>query len=219
MGVKELSQVFVERQIREEINQKEKNEKCGYKNIKVIFDWIAAFLGLIFFLPILALFSILIKIESRGPVFYTQERVGLNGEIFLIYKLRSMFVNAEEQGPQWAKKNDTRITRVGMFIRKTRIDEIPQFINILKGEMSLIGPRPERPFFTQQFNNEIPGFNERIKVKPGLTGWAQVNGGYEINPKEKLELDLFYINNVSLYLDFHILIKTFNVIVTGNGAR
>jgi lipopolysaccharide/colanic/teichoic acid biosynthesis glycosyltransferase len=162
---------------------------------------------------------IAIKLESPGPVFYKQERVGLNGKRFEIIKLRSMRTDAEKNGPQWAAKNDPRVTRVGKFIRKTRIDELPQLINILRGDMSLIGPRPERPVFTEKFDKEIPGFKKRLLVKPGLTGWAQVNGGYEMTPAEKFELDMFYIQNQSFKMDMQILFRTVWVVVSGNGAR
>ena len=122
-------------------------------------------------------------------------------------------------GHKWASKNDTRITKVGRFIRKTRIDELPQIINVIKGEMSIIGPRPERPEFINEFLKDIPNFNERLAVRPGITGWAQVNGGYELTPKDKLVYDLFYINHESIKLDFLILLKTIKVMVTGNGSR
>lgn len=130
-----------------------------------------------------------------------------------------MGVDAEKNGAQWAQKNDPRVTKVGAFIRKTRIDELPQLWNILIGEMSLVGPRPERPLFTAQFNEEIPGFIDRLKVTPGLTGWAQINGGYDISPEEKINLDRYYINNQSYWLDIKIVLKTVKVCVTGNGAR
>lgn len=130
-----------------------------------------------------------------------------------------MYIDAEKNGAQWAKKNDARVTKIGAFIRRTRIDEIPQLINMLKGDMSLVGPRPERPIFTEQFNKEIPGFKNRIVVKPGITGWAQVNGGYDISPKEKLEFDIYYIKNLSLFMDVKIIFKTIKVIFTGEGAR
>lgn len=190
-----------------------------YPFFKRIFDIIFSSVGLILSIPIIAFFGMLIKLESEGPIFYRQERVGLNGKYFYITKLRSMKTDAEKNGAQWAKKNDPRVTKVGKFIRKTRIDELPQLWNVLKGDMSLIGPRPERPMFTAQFNEEIPDFVERLKVKPGLTGWAQVNGGYEITPKEKLKYDLYYIENMNLLLDIKILLLTIKVVLTGNGAR
>ena len=153
----------------------------------VIFDFyqrvlniLLSLIGLAIGIPLIIIFGIRIKIEDNGPITYKQERLGKGGKRFYIYKLRSMRTDAEKFGAQWAEKDDPRITKVGRFIRKTRIDEIPQLFNILKGDMSLIGPRPERPQFTEQFNREIPGFINRLAVKPGLTGWAQVNGGYDM---------------------------------------
>ncbi|MCC0631266.1 MULTISPECIES: sugar transferase [Clostridioides] len=184
-----------------------------------VMDLVLSILGLVVGLPLIAIFGILIKIEDKGPITYKQERLGKCGRRFYIYKLRSMRTDAEKFGAQWAEKDDPRITKVGKFIRKTRIDEIPQLFNILKGDMGLIGPRPERPNFTVQFNEEIPGFINRLAIKPGLTGWAQVNGGYEITPEEKLKEDIYYIKNRSILLDFKILFKTVKVVLTGDGAR
>ena len=130
-----------------------------------------------------------------------------------------MYSDAEKDGYQWAMKNDVRITKVGHFIRKTRIDELPQLLNILKGDMAFIGPRPERPEFIEKFLQDIPDFNDRIVIKPGITGWAQVNGGYELTPKEKLVFDKYYIEHESLYLDTLILLKTIQVVFTGYGSR
>ena len=182
-------------------------------------DIVSSVIGLIIGLPFVLIFGVLIKIEDRGPVFYKQERLGKDGKCFNIYKLRSMRIDAEKNGAQWAQKNDPRITKVGNFIRKTRIDEIPQLLNILKGDMGLIGPRPERPDLTYQFYEEIPGFINRLVVKPGLTGWAQVNGGYEISPQEKLVWDLDYIKNRSILMDIKIILRTVKVVITGEGAR
>ncbi len=193
--------------------------KKRYLFLKRVLDIVIALIALVVAFPIIAFTSILIKLESKGPAFFTQERMGLNGKKFYIYKLRSMRVDAEKDGPQWASKNDSRVTRVGKFIRKTRIDELPQLINVLKGDMSIFGPRPERPVFVEQFSREIPGFEKRLLVKPGLSGWAQVNGGYDISPKEKLEYDLFYIQNMNMKLDFLIFVKTIKVLITGDGAR
>lgn len=184
-----------------------------------IMDLVLSIIGLVIGLPLIAIFGILIKIEDKGPITYKQERLGKCGRRFYIYKLRFMRTDAEKFGAQWAEKDDPRITKVGKFIRKTRIDEIPQLFNILKGDMGLIGPRPERPNFTVQFNEEIPGFINRLAIKPGLTGWAQVNGGYEITPEEKLKEDIYYIKNRSILLDFKILFKTVKVVLTGDGAR
>ncbi|WDU82059.1 exopolysaccharide biosynthesis polyprenyl glycosylphosphotransferase [Caloramator sp. Dgby_cultured_2] len=194
-------------------------ENNFYDYIKRILDIILSLIGLIIGLPFVIIFSILIIIESPGSPIYKQERVGKRGKIFTIYKLRSMYCDAEKNGPKWADKNDDRVTKIGKIIRKTRIDEIPQLINVLKGEMSIVGPRPERPMFTYQFDQEIPGFINRLKVKPGLTGWAQVNGGYEMTPAEKLEYDLYYIENRCLKLDLLIILKTIGVVLTGYGAR
>ena len=182
-------------------------------------DIALSFIGLLIGIPLVAIFGILIKIEDNGPITYKQERLGKGGKQFYIYKLRSMRTDAEKFGAQWAEKDDPRITKVGKFIRKTRIDEIPQLFNILKGDMSIIGPRPERPSFTLEFNKDIPGFINRLAIKPGLTGWAQVNGGYDITPKEKLIEDMYYIKNRSILLDLQILFKTVKVVLTGDGAR
>ena len=184
-----------------------------------VLDIILSVIGLLVGIPLMIIFGILIKIEDNGPITYKQERLGKGGKRFYIYKLRSMRTDAEKFGAQWAEKDDPRITKVGKFIRKTRIDEIPQLFNILKGDMSIIGPRPERPSFTEEFNQEIPGFIDRLAVKPGLTGWAQVNGGYEITPEEKLIEDIYYIKNRSILLDLKILFKTVKVVLTGDGAR
>ncbi|RSL29762.1 sugar transferase [Salibacterium salarium] len=191
----------------------------AYQHLKRFYDIVLSILGLIVAFPILIPFLIFIPLETPGNPFFSQERVGRNGKYFNLYKLRSMGINAEKNGAQWAQTNDPRVTKIGAFIRKTRIDEIPQLFNVLKGDMSLIGPRPERPVFTAQFNEEIPGFINRLSVKPGLTGWAQVNGGYDITPGEKFKLDLHYIKNQGLVMDIVILIKTVKVICTGSGAR
>lgn len=191
-----------------------------YKIYTRILDIISSLLGLFIGTPLVIIFGLLIKLEDGGPIFYKQERLGKDEKRFFIYKLRSMRVDAEKiGGAQWAQKNDPRITKVGNFIRKTRIDEIPQLVNILKGDMSLIGPRPERPELTYKFDEEIPGFLLRTKVKPGLTGLAQVNGGYEISPQEKLKWDIEYIKNRNILMDIKIIFATIRVVITGDGAR
>ncbi|MBC8630920.1 sugar transferase [[Eubacterium] tenue] len=204
-----------------EVNEdKFNNKKYFYEIYKRILDIISSLLGLIIGIPIMLVVAIIIKIEDNGPIFYTQERLGKGEKKFLVYKLRSMRVDAEKYGgAQWAQKNDPRITKIGTFIRKTRIDEIPQLFNILKGDMSLIGPRPERPELTYKFNEKIPGFIYRLSIKPGLTGLAQVNGGYDITPEEKLKWDIIYIKNRSIILDISIIFKTIKVVFTGEGAR
>lgn len=190
-----------------------------YENIKSSIEFIFSLLLLIIAVPICILACIAIYVELRVNPIYTQKRVGLNGKVFKIYKLRSMYIDAEKDGPKWASENDERITKVGRIIRKTRIDELPQLVNILKRDMSFIGPRPERPEFIKEFIKYIPDFNDRLLVKPGITGWAQVNGGYSLTPKEKLEFDKYYIKNRGFKLDLLILIKTIIVIFTRHGAR
>ncbi|MEG0416636.1 MAG: sugar transferase [Erysipelothrix sp.] len=197
-----------------------KNKGFGYQLCKRFFD---LFLTIVFFpiiFLIIIIFAIVIKIDSEGPAFYSQDRLGLNGKEFKVIKLRSMKVNAEAStGAVWAGKNDPRITKVGKFIRKTRVDELPQFFNVLLGQMSIVGPRPERKVFSDEFVKTIPNFEDRLSVKPGLTGLAQVSGGYEMSPSEKLTLDLEYINNFSFKQDLKIFFKTFGVLLTGDGAR
>ena len=190
-----------------------------YENIKSSIEFIFSLLLLIIVVPICILACIAIYVELRVNPIYTQKRVGLNGRVFKIYKLRSMYIDAEKDGPKWASENDERITKVGRIIRKTRIDELPQLVNILKRDMSFIGPRPERPEFITEFIKYIPDFNDRLLVKPGITGWAQVNGGYSLTPKEKLEFDKYYIKNRGFKLDLLVLIKTIIVIFTRHGAR
>ncbi len=176
---------------------------------------------LILGLPLWLLLAIAIRLESPGPVFYRQERMGKDGRLFNIVKFRSMVANAEKlTGPKWADKGDPRITRVGRFLRKWRLDEIPQFLNVLRGEMSIVGPRPERPFFVEQLRKEYPLYARRLRVQPGITGWAQVKGGYDTtieSVKEKLHYDLFYLENMSLKMDLKIILHTVYVMLAGRG--
>ena len=176
------------------------------------------FAGLILLIPML-LIGAAIKLDSSGPAIFRQERLGKDGKPFVIYKFRSMYLDAEDKGPQWANKVDWRCTRVGRVIRKTRLDELPQLWNIFKGDMSFVGPRPERPFFYDQFETYIHGFRNRLAVKPGLTGLAQVNGGYDLGPEEKIVYDMEYIRAMSVKLDLHCLLKTVRLIFTHEGAR
>ncbi len=190
--------------------------------IKRIMDVLISFLGLILATPIMIIASILIKLESRGPAFFSQKRVGLNDKEFTIYKLRSMRNDAEKNGAVWAKENDNRVTKLGRFIRKVRIDELPQLWNVLKGDMSLIGPRPERMVFVKELEEELPYYYIRHTVKPGLTGWAQINYPYGATKKdalEKLEYELYYIKNMSILFDIKIMLKTIGVMLFGQGAR
>lgn len=181
-----------------------------------------ALVGAILSLPIFLLTAILIKLESKGPVLYKQERVGQNGRTFRVIKFRSMRTDAEANGPVWAQSEDNRVTRVGRVIRKIRVDEIPQFWNILKGEMNFVGPRPERPHFVSQLADEIPFYEQRHLVPPGLTGWAQIKYPYGASvedARQKLQYDLYYIKNQSLVLDAIIMFETIKTILFGRGAR
>jgi len=187
---------------------------------KRIIDVIISGITLIFLSPLLLIVGIFVKLTSDGPVFYKQERVGKKGLIFVMYKFRSMVVNSEEYGPEWAGDNDPRITNFGKLLRKLYIDEIPQMFNVLKNEMSLIGPRPERPFFVEQLKKEIPYYYKRLSVKPGITGWAQIKHKYDTSVddvKSKIQFDFYYIENMSLKLDFKIMINTIIVILLMKG--
>jgi exopolysaccharide biosynthesis polyprenyl glycosylphosphotransferase len=191
------------------------------KKIKRILDIVISLLILILSLPVTVFTALAIKIDSKGPVFYKQDRSGLNGKVFKIIKFRSMIQDAESKsGPVWSSKDDPRITRVGGLIRKVRIDEFPQMWNVLKGDMSLVGPRPERPYFVEQLSKEIPLYKRRLKVRPGVTGWAQVKHKYDEtveDVKTKLRFDLFYIENMSLRNDLKILFRTIFVVLFGKG--
>jgi len=191
------------------------------KKLKRLMDIVLSSILLIVSFPVTFLFAIVIKLDSKGPIFYRQERMGLNGKVFKIVKFRTMVQNAEKgTGPVWSTKGDSRITKVGKFIRKVRIDEIPQCINVLKGDMSFVGPRPERPFFVEKLSKEIPLYKRRLKVRPGITGWAQVKHKYDEtidDVKMKLRYDLFYIENMSLRMDFKIIFRTIFVVLFGKG--
>jgi sugar transferase (PEP-CTERM system associated) len=180
-------------------------------------------LMLVFLFPLMVLTGIAIKMESRGPVLFAQDRVGEFGKIFTLFKFRSMRSDAErETGPVWAEEDDPRITRVGRIIRKLRIDELPQLLNVFKGDMSFVGPRPERPFFVEQLKENIPYYNERFSVKPGITGWAQIlypYGASEEDALEKLKYDLYYIKNMSIVMDLIVIFQTVKIVLLGRGSR
>lgn len=195
------------------------NSKIFYEFIKRLIDIVLCIIAATIAIPITVITCVFVVLESKGSPIYSQERLGKDEKPFILYKIRSMSFDAEKNGPQWADKNDGRVTKIGRFIRKTRIDELPQLYNILKGDMTIVGPRPERAVFTYEFEKNIPGFTNRLKVKPGLTGFAQVNGGYEMTPKEKLHWDLKYIEERNFRKDLKIILKTVLVIFTGHGAR
>lgn len=197
----------------------EPTDSVNYLFVKRFIDILASLAaGIVFAVPML-LIALAICIDSRGPVIFKQERLGQCGKPFIMYKFRSMYMDAEKYGPQWADRIDWRCTRVGRFLRKTRLDELPQLWNILRGDMSIVGPRPERAYFYEQFETYIHGFHNRLVVKPGLTGWAQINGGYDLKPEEKILFDMEYIENQSLELDMKCILKTVKLIFTHEGAR
>jgi sugar transferase (PEP-CTERM system associated) len=190
--------------------------------VKRVFDIVASIVLLTLTFPVILLFALIVKLDSKGPAFFKQERVGLFGQKFYLIKLRSMRVDAEKDGAKWAAKNDDRITRVGRFIRKVRIDELPQTWSVLKGEMSFVGPRPEVPKFVDDLQEEIRFYQERHMVKPGITGWAQINYPYGASiedSRKKLEYDLYYAKNYTPFLDFVILLQTVRVVLWPEGAR
>lgn len=195
-------------------------KKPIYCVLKRLMDFFASLIGiLLVWLPMIII-AIIIRCSSKGPAIYSQVRLGKNGKPFKLYKFRSMVVDAEASGAQWSKGDeDPRITKVGRFLRKTRLDELPQLFNILSGKMSLVGPRPEREIFYNEFEKYIHGFNQRLLVKPGLTGHAQVNGGYDLKPEEKILLDIEYIKKRSLWFDIKILFKTVLVVFNHKGAK
>ena len=191
--------------------------------LKRVVDFASALIGLILVAPVTALIALVIRFDSKGPVLYAQERVGRFGEVFKMYKFRSMLVDAEASGPVWAAgAEDPRVTPVGRFLRRTHLDELPQLLNVLAGHMSLVGPRPERPTFVEQLDREIPRYDERLLIKPGMTGLAQVHYRYDqtiADVKRKLRFDLLYVKRMCLLLDLRILAWTFLVVATGRGIR
>jgi exopolysaccharide biosynthesis polyprenyl glycosylphosphotransferase len=185
-----------------------------------MFDIVFSSMLLILFSPIVLLISLLIKLNSKGSIFYSQDRVGLDGNSFNVYKFRTMKTDAEKHtGPVWASQDDPRVTKVGKFLRRTSLDEIPQFINVLRGDMSVVGPRPERPHFVNQFKDVVPKYLDRHLLKTGITGWAQVNGLRGQAPiEERTKYDLYYIENWSLAFDIKIILKTIYSVMFGKDA-
>lgn len=190
-----------------------------YRFAKRAFDIISCSIALLICAIPMAAIAFRIKKDSPGPVFYKQERLGLNGKPITIVKFRSMYVDAEERGAQWALGDDPRVTPIGKKIRANRMDELPQFLSVIKGDLSLIGPRPERAVFNSEFEKYIHGFSQRMMVRPGITGLAQVNGGYDLLPEEKIVYDLDYIKNCSFSMDWGLIWKTISVLFSHEGAR
>lgn len=187
--------------------------------VKRLVDIIISAMGLLFLFIPMVVIGAMIRVDSKGPVIFSQERLGKNGKPFMMYKFRSMVLDAEVNGPKWADVDDQRCTKLGRKLRKSRIDELPQLFNILIGDMTIVGPRPERECFYIEFEKRIPGFKNRMVVRPGLTGHAQVNGGYSLGPEEKIVYDMEYIANRSLKMDIQCIWKTVRVIFSHEGAR
>ena len=202
-----------------EIAKPEVRQKKLYLAAKRVFDIVFSALGLLILAMPMTIIALVIVIESPGGAIFKQERLGKDGKPFTIYKFRSMYIDAERDGPRWAELEDERCTRIGAVLRKTRLDELPQLWNILKGDMSIVGPRPERAYFYEQFEKYIIGFSNRLVVTPGLTGYAQINGGYELEPEEKIVYDMEYIEKRSVLMDIKCLVKTVSLIFTHEGAR
>ena len=195
-------------------------KKNIYNFVKRVADILLAFLGIVIAAIPMLMIAVMIKLKMGGTVFYRQTRLGLNGKPFQIIKFRTMSIDAEVCGAQWSEgANDARITKLGVALRQYRLDELPQFFNVIAGSMSLVGPRPERPCFYEAFETYIHGFSQRLAVKPGITGLAQVNGGYSIRPEEKILHDIEYIKNRSLWLDFKILLKTVGIVLHHRDAK
>lgn len=194
-------------------------EKPVYQAVKRLFDVVVSALALLILGTPMLLLMPVIRADSPGPAIFRQERLGKGGKPFVIYKYRTMQMDAERDGPQWARAHDVRCTKLGRLLRRGHIDELPQLVNVLRGEMSLVGPRPERACFYQEFERYIRGFSQRLQVTPGITGWAQINGGYELLPEEKILFDMEYIRHRSVMFDIRCLLGTVRVVFRHDGAR
>ncbi len=208
------------------VQAEKKSVTLNYRLIYLTFfkrsmDLVLSVLFFITGMPFYFIFGLLIKLNSKGPVLFKQTRTGLENNSFILYKFRSMRFNAEaDTGPVWTEQDDSRITKLGRFLRRFRLDELPQLLNVIKGDMSLVGPRPERPFFVEKLMHEFPFYTHRLKVRPGITGWAQIKHPYDEqfeDVREKLRYDFYYIENVDFWMDLKIIFKTFRVMLSGNG--
>ena len=194
-------------------------KRLVFSFLKRFADIFLSFLGGIILLPVMLILGIMVRLDSPGKAIYSQVRLGKNGKEFKLLKFRTMRIDAEANGPVWAGKDDERCTKLGAKLRKYRFDELPQLYNIFVGHMSIVGPRPERPCFYEEFKGYIDGFDKRLAVKPGLTGLAQVNGGYDLKPEEKVVFDMQYIEERSIWMDIKIIFKTVKLVFTHEGAR
>lgn len=194
-------------------------KKIIYRFFKRLFDFFSSLCMLIILAIPMIVLAIAIRLDSEGPAIFKQVRLGKDGKPFMLYKYRSMRIDAEKEGARWADSNDPRVTKIGKMLRMKRLDELPQLINIFLGQMSVVGPRPERPEYYKEFRKYIHGFEQRLLVVPGLTGWAQINGGYNILPDQKAELDVEYIENRSFWNDLKIIFRTVKIVLTHDGAR
>ena len=192
--------------------------KPVYSFVKRAFDVVVSMTAGVLLIP-MGIIALMIRLDSEGSALFKQERLGKNGKPFYMYKFRSMRIDAEKNGPKWADQDDDRCTRLGKLLRKCRLDELPQLWNIFVGDMSIVGPRPERPFFYDEFETYIHGFRHRLVVQPGLTGLAQVNGGYDLEPEEKIVYDMRYIKERSLWMELKIIFKTVALVFSHEGAR
>lgn len=212
-------QRFADNKVRYIAEKVERPDRKLYFFAKRSADIVCALLAMILLLTPMLVIALVIRADSPGSPIFRQVRLGLDQKPFVLYKFRSMRMDAERDGAQWAANDDPRVTRIGRFLRKTRIDELPQLVNILKGDMSIVGPRPERPEFYDVFDTYITGFRQRMFVKPGLTGLAQINGGYSLLPEEKIVYDLDYIKNLSLRTDAGLILRTILVVLHGDENR
>ena len=212
-------QKFADNKVRYIAEKVERPDRKLYFFAKRSTDIVCALLAMILLLAPMLVIALIIRADSPGSPIFRQVRLGLDQKPFVLYKFRSMRMDAERDGAQWAVNDDPRVTRIGRFLRKTRIDELPQLVNILKGDMSIVGPRPERPEFYDVFDTYITGFRQRMFVKPGLTGLAQINGGYSLLPEEKIVYDLDYIKHLSLRTDAGLILKTVLVVLHGDENR
>lgn len=194
-------------------------KKTGYECFRRVMDLIVSLIALLPVTILILILAVFIRLDSPGNPIFTQVRVGKNGKLIKIHKLRSMVIDAESEGQRWAADDDPRVTKIGRVLRKYRFDEIPQFYDVLLGRLSLIGPRPEIPILTQRFNEYYPGFVTRLLVTPGISGWAQINGGYAVNPHDKWQLDQEYIENRSIGLYFKIFFRTIGVVARGEDSK